>query len=827
MKRYARWLAAGCLALCAALPSRAATIWVGTTGADNRCLNSPATACPTANAACGRCSNNASIICSGSNNAPCGGGGTTCISDGALGPCRNNICGTSTSLACKTIERGAVQSTTGDTLRVLAGTYRECIGVLQPINGFEIVADAFETSQNRTATVIDGTGICDGTGSIFRPAVTLGDGASIRGFTVRGGGDAGIRGLGSVVITQNIVTGNQTGLSGLGGGVFAYSTDVYPSSATLRIENNDITGNVALLGGGGIYVEALGQTNRRRPVLVANNVVRNNTTTEGRAQGAGILVRTIGGTGADIPIVVTQNTVEGNSNLALNNVQASYGGGIAALGYGLGLHTIDITNNSIKNNNAGGLGGGIAMLTSGAPGSTLRLTASGNTVEGNTAVGPDGTDGFGGGIWCETLGLGTETIDITRNAVRSNTTFPRDGGGIAAWAYPAATVTGSQKVTVASNIVTGNQAANAGGGVQVFLVGADLPATAVAEVIARDNTITGNSISLPQGQAGGLFAIHESQRTSAPGLKLTVERNTITGNSTTLAGAGAVVWVASNADPDSNGAQELTTASVQFQHNVITGNHAVDAVDLAAVGGGFFTLLQATGTATATLQFDFNTVFDNDADNGAGGIEIESQTALDATLADEGRAVLQISNSIVADNLGTGVGGPIPGQIGTISDGGTGNLDVTAFSYNDVFGNDPGGNYDAWFGNRTGLLGNVSVDPQLNAAGVPVAMGGRPAQCSGSVNRGDPALPFSAEPSPNGNRVNIGHLGGTSSATTSLADVNGDFSVDGVDVLRIATSFASSTGQPRYLIGADIDRDGQVDGDDLALVATQFGTSCN
>src|SRR5262249_30707656 len=53
------------------------------------CASSPATVCPGVfpNAACGRCSNDASVICVGSNNAPCGGGATSCSADPALGTC--------------------------------------------------------------------------------------------------------------------------------------------------------------------------------------------------------------------------------------------------------------------------------------------------------------------------------------------------------------------------------------------------------------------------------------------------------------------------------------------------------------------------------------------------------------------------------------------------------------------------------------------------------------------------------------------------------------------------------------------------------------------
>src|SRR4029078_2433304 len=113
MRRYSRWLAAFCFVLCVAVPSYAATVWVSPTGSDTRCDQSLTTACPTANQTCGHCSNNAAIICSGTNATPCGGGGATCVSDAALGICRNNNCGASTSLACKTIDRGQVRAAPG------------------------------------------------------------------------------------------------------------------------------------------------------------------------------------------------------------------------------------------------------------------------------------------------------------------------------------------------------------------------------------------------------------------------------------------------------------------------------------------------------------------------------------------------------------------------------------------------------------------------------------------------------------------------------------------------------------------------------------------
>jgi hypothetical protein len=98
--------------------------------------------------------------------------------------------------------------------------------------------------------------------------------------------------------------------------------------------------------------------------------------------------------------------------------------------------------------------------------------------------------------------------------------------------------------------------------------------------------------------------------------------------------------------------------------------------------------------------------------------------------------------------------------------------------------------------------------------------------CSPTTDAADPAADWSLEPQPNGGRANLGHLGGTADATSSLPDVNGDLLVDGVDVLRIATAFASTAAQARYYAAADLDRDGDVDGDDLAYVAARFGRDC-
>ena len=173
-----------------------------------------------------------------------------------------------------------------------------------------------------------------------------------------------------------------------------------------------------------------------------------------------------------------------------------------------------------------------------------------------------------------------------------------------------------------------------------------------------------------------------------------------------------------------------------------------------------------------------------------------------------GSVALELSNSILEGNDGYAVGGPIlPG--GTIS---------VSIDYNDAFDNETG-DYESQLGASTGTDGNIDDDPALDLFYVPPL-------CSPTVDRGDPAMEPSREPPPNGGRVNLGHLGNTIDATRTFPDVNGDGVVDGIDILGIAVSFNSATGDPRFFPAADRDLNGLIDGLDLAYVSAFYAQIC-
>jgi len=166
----------------------------------------------------------------------------------------------------RTIQHAFDQASNGDTIRVLPGTYNECL-LLAALDqrSVSIVADAFlqdpENPDSRLLTVIDGTGEC---GFPFATVNIGGFDSRIEGFTITGGSASAIFSVGGVVITNNVITGNS---SASGGGIYAYPNACYYGDMETTISNNTIENNtVALMpgfdfsgNGGGIFISAVTQ----------------------------------------------------------------------------------------------------------------------------------------------------------------------------------------------------------------------------------------------------------------------------------------------------------------------------------------------------------------------------------------------------------------------------------------------------------------------------------------------------------------------------------------------------------------------------------------
>lgn len=482
------------------------------------------------------------------------------------------------------------------------------------------------------ATVVDGTGVCDGNGNAARSALFIaGNGASVEGFAVRGAGLSGITGFGGVAITGNLIRGNA---SPEGGGIFLYSATCYYGDSLTNISDNEIAGNSATDAGGGILVLARAFNQNLAGSPPCDNTGDSQVTIDGNTitgnaadgfEGGGLRLQTFTEVGRSAEVVVTQNTISNNTITGAGSY--GYGGGLWASTFGYGDESIEITENKLSGNASSGDGGGLSA-------------------------------------WLDSCGPPFCPLAVQANR-------------------HSVLVDGNQ---IENNIADGN-----GGGLDLFLNVVDLSATQSATSVASNNTISGNEAVgfVGVGGGGGMLATLNSNRTSTPNKRMSIVGNTITGNISEITGGGATLYSSANADPDLAmgilGAP--ATSSIGFSNNLVADNQATNGGG-GGSGGGIFALLQSTGEGSAAVDIELSTLTLNVTDIGGAGIEVESFTQLDSLGVDEGLALLNVDSAIIADNSGFGIGGPLPGTGGVLP-GGTGNLEIDVAN-SDFFANTTG-----------------------------------------------------------------------------------------------------------------------------------------
>ncbi len=383
--------------------------------------------------------------------------------------------------------------------------------------------------------------------------------------------------LGSVTLTNSLVTGNSTTVAGAGGGalyfanvngnskiVFDYVTVSGNSTAqtasnggAMLLKNSvfegrgvTISGNNTLGGAsdaGGLFVEG-------SSVLFEESVISGNATVGANSEGGGLFI-----TGASSVVTLTKSSV-----LALNMTIGSQSRGAGAYVAG---GTLNIDNSAVVQNRTTGLdssGGGVAIV-----GGTVNVTSS--TFQENSVV---GLNSHGGGI----ANLGGNLLVRGSTMVRNSAQFVvPEGGGRGGAIYSDTNLTG-QTTSIVNSTISGNSAPYRGGGV--------FNANGRTEIL--HSTITNNST--PFFNAG-----------NGVGSQANGSTVTVVGSSIIAGNVGAVSGLGS--DVDSVGFASTTTFQSLGYNVVGTGNSAnvfVQAGDKTGITNPLLGPLQNNGGLTET-----------------------------------------------------------------------------------------------------------------------------------------------------------------------------------------------------------------------------------
>ena len=494
------------------------------------------------------------------------------------------------------------------------------------------------------------------------------------GGTVAGTGGGGFYAEGSFLLDTTDVTNNTANAGkGDGGGIFGTAT------SQVSLQGGNVTGNVAGRAGGGVENSgfffadstvfdkntagvnggALHQTTGNT-VLSFSKVTNNSAVNQGgglwnsttgflstiftditgnvamTGDGGGVYGDDDGMGGGNSDIELTSGTVSGNT-AAVN------GGGVAALSGLLFLDTVTVTGN-VANGNAPGLGGG--GIYTGAMLQAMNATVSNNTATSGT--------GNGGGILVAPTGTGTFfSGNITGNQAA------RAGGGIE---VNGGTIVLDNNGTIGAGRDALNLANNTAG-----VNGGGLHTSGAGVVTIRRANVSGN---VAQQEGGGLW-------NSATGT-LTVDSTTVTGNvangnadpmgdNTKLQGGGGIY--------NDGGTVTLTNDLGKVS---VTGNTALGS------GGGIFSLAGMVTVTDATIS-------GNEAVRAGGGVEVVS------------------GNLALTNVMLTGNDVSAQGKLATISPGNGGGLHVTgnattALNSSTVSGNAAGNDGGGLWNSATGQM---------------------------------------------------------------------------------------------------------------------------
>jgi CSLREA domain-containing protein len=400
--------------------------------------------------------------------------------------------------------------------------------------------------------------------------------------------------------------------NGAGGGVFN------GAGGALTVTSSAFISNTAGVFGGGIL--------NYGTLQVSDSSFNGNTATINGGAIDSITVMTVtnstfDGNTAGFRGGGINNFATGGSNMgALTVIGSSFTGNVANA-YGGGITNdggiMVFVDSTVDGNSAGDNGGGIANAGV--------LTITNSTVNNNSAV----TDG--GGISNRTI---SSTLNITGTTVAGNSAN-NAGGGIS---NNGSTAT----VELINSTVISNEGDERGGGIY----------NVYGMVKMTNSTISGNSVPRINGiggHGGGIYNL---------GGTVTLTESTVSGNSAVFSGggmgsSGGLVevmksTVSGNTTQGNGGGIYSSGGSVNLTNSTVSGNTAIQN------GGGIYS------SAETTLALIHVTVSYNSASVGDGIANFSS--------------VVNLTNTLVGDNLGADCDGAITSGGHNLDSDGTCNL---------------------------------------------------------------------------------------------------------------------------------------------------------
>lgn len=472
--------------------------------------------------------------------------------------------------------------------------------------------------ESKQAT-ISGTTISVNTANVDGGGVFVSDGAmltvngTITGNTAQQGGGVYVRDVDSEFkMTGGKISENKTTVETTtdknrisGGGIFIYN------KGRAIISNTEISDNTANNNGGGIHVNS-GTLTMNADTIISKNIASQDgggvyfssgtLTINGGTFSRNIANQNGGG------VYVTGSTFVMSGGEITENVADQDGGGIYIIG-----STFTMTGGKIGNENTANIaqnGGGVYIT-----GSTF--TMSGGEIKSNKAINGNARySGQGGGVY-----VYSATFEISGTAKISGNDAAQSGGGIYVYTDSA-----NATLTMSGGEISGNTTTNDGGGIYlnastftmsggeicentslnkgggVFLVGTTATSKSTFTMgggTISENTAKNNDSNSPNGDGGGVSINSYGE--------FTLNNGTISGNKAVY---GAGVHVNS-----SDGSGKFT-----MKGGTISGNTASGSKNS---GGGGIHLYKGTFTMNGGTVSG-NKAEGNTIDSGGGGIYIYS-----------------------------------------------------------------------------------------------------------------------------------------------------------------------------------------------------------